>query len=185
MEVRLALFISGAGSTAQHLVRSFAHHTSIQTPLIVSNNLHFRWQHQALKEVFYIDSKADVYTSVREILQKHRITHIILAGFLKKIPLELVQAYPNKIVNIHPALLPKFGGKGMYGLRVHQAVLVAKELESGCTIHLVNEHYDEGAILAQYSLNVTPADTPEELQERVKKLEKEYYPKVIEKWVLE
>jgi folate-dependent phosphoribosylglycinamide formyltransferase PurN len=110
-------------------------------------------------------------------------THIVLAGFLLKVPDNLIQAYNNKIVNIHPALLPAYGGKGMYGEHVHQAVIQAGEKESGITIHLVDEEYDHGKTLFQAKVNVDPNDTPASLAEKVHRLEHEHYPAVIEKWV--
>ncbi len=117
------------------------------------------------------------------ILQEYRIDFVVLAGFLVRVPDLLLHAYPNKMINIHPALLPKFGGKGMYGDRVHEAVIAAGEKESGITIHYMNEHYDEGGIICQQKCPVLPGDTPEELAQRIHRLEYEYYPKVIEELV--
>jgi len=116
-------------------------------------------------------------------LNENKITHIVLAGFLLLIPEKLIKAFPNKIVNIHPSLLPKFGGKGMYGIKVHEAVVAAGERETGITIHLVNAHYDEGKILAQFKCAVSSTDDAKSIAERVLKLEHENYPRVIEKWV--
>ena len=104
---------------------------------------------------------------------------VVLAGFLFKIPENIVRAFPNKIINIHPALLPKFGGKGMYGKHVHQAVFDNKETETGITIHYVNEHYDEGNIIAQFKINLTETDTPDTIEQKVRELEIEHFPKVI------
>ncbi len=118
--------------------------------------------------------------AILQLLQKKEITFIVLAGYLQKIPSELIQAYPNRILNIHPALLPKFGGKGMYGNRVHSAVLEAGEKESGITIHYVNEHYDQGAVVFQSSCPVLATDTPDELAARVHALEYQHYPRVID-----
>jgi phosphoribosylglycinamide formyltransferase-1 len=112
------------------------------------------------------------------------INFIVLAGFLKKIPEELIQKFPEKIVNIHPSLLPKFGGKGMYGDYVHRAVLEANEKESGITIHLVNEEYDKGKILAQFSVPILPDETVETLREKIKKLEHTHLPRVIQTLLL-
>lgn len=119
------------------------------------------------------------------LLREREIDFIVLAGFLARVPDVILQAYPQRIVNIHPSLLPKFGGKGMYGDRVHQAVLEAGEQESGITIQYINEHYDEGDIIAQYRCPVLPGDTPEELAQRVHALEYEYYPQVVERLVAE
>ena len=106
---------------------------------------------------------------------------VVLAGFLWKVPTHLIEAFPNKIINIHPALLPKYGGKGMYGDRVHQAVKANQETETGITIHYVNENYDEGAIIFQAKTKVDPSDTPETIAQKVHQLEYEHFPKVIEK----
>ena len=119
-----------------------------------------------------------------QFIKNQEITHIILAGFLLKVPDNLIKAYNNKIVNIHPALLPAYGGKGMYGEHVHRAVIEAGEKESGITIHLVDEEYDHGKTLFQAKVEVYPNDTPDSLAEKVHRLEHEHYPKVIEKWVL-
>ena len=114
-----------------------------------------------------------------EVLAEHRVTFIALAGFLWLVPPYLVQAFPGRIVNIHPALLPKFGGKGMYGMNVHRAVKAAGEQESGPTIHFVNEHYDEGAIIFQAKTKIDPEDSAEEIAAKVLRLEHEHYPRVI------
>ncbi len=104
---------------------------------------------------------------------------IVLAGYLKKIPVEVIRRYPNRIINIHPSLLPKYGGRGFYGIKVHQAVIAAAEKESGCSVHLVTEHYDEGPVLAQTRVNVSPDDTPESLQRKILEQEHQLLPRVI------
>ena len=123
-------------------------------------------------------------THILTLLHEQQIDFIVLAGFLAHIPDALLHAYPNRIVNIHPSLLPKFGGKGMYGNKVHEAVVTAGETESGITIHYLNEHYDEGQIIAQYRCPVMPNDTPQDVATRVHALEYEYYPKVIEQLLI-
>ena len=120
---------------------------------------------------------------VLSTLREHDIDFVVLAGFLARVPDNILHAYPNKMINIHPSLLPKFGGKGMYGDRVHEAVIASGEKESGITIHYTNEHYDEGSIICQQKCPVLPGDTPEELAQRIHRLEYEYYPKVIEELV--
>ena len=115
------------------------------------------------------------------MLREHDIDFVVLAGFLARVPDLILHAYPNKMINIHPSLLPKFGGKGMYGDRVHEAVIAAGEEESGITIHYTNEHYDEGAIICQVKCPVLPEDTPDDLAHRIHVLEYDTYPKVIEK----
>jgi phosphoribosylglycinamide formyltransferase 1 len=122
--------------------------------------------------------------TVTALLAEARVTHVVLAGFLWLVPRHLVQHYPGKIINIHPALLPKFGGKGMYGMRVHEAVKQAAETETGLTIHEVNEHYDEGRYLFQAACPVVVDDTPATIAARVLALEHQHYPAVIERWVL-
>jgi len=131
-------------------------------------------------------SRADFFTSDKILkFLKENVDFIVLAGFLWKIPDNIIEAFPNKIINIHPALLPKYGGKGMYGMYVHEAVVKNKESESGITIHYVNENYDEGAIIYQKSFKVLTTDTAEDVAEKVHGLEYEYFPKIIEKVVLD
>ena len=122
-------------------------------------------------------------TLVLDWLKKNEITHIVLAGFLWLVPPYLIAAYPGRIINIHPALLPRFGGKGMFGMKVHQAVKEAGVRETGITIHLVNEHYDEGKILFQGKCSIDENCSAEEIAKRVHALEYEHYPRVIEKWI--
>jgi phosphoribosylglycinamide formyltransferase-1 len=117
---------------------------------------------------------------VLELMHRHDIDFIVLAGFLSLVPAGLVRAYEGRIVNIHPALLPKYGGKGMYGHHVHEAVIANGEKQSGITVHLVNERYDEGTTLAQFTVDVAPDDTPESLAEKIHALEYEHFPAVIE-----
>ena len=117
---------------------------------------------------------------ILNLLKRENIDFVVLAGFLLKIPAEWVEAFPNRIVNIHPALLPKFGGKGMYGMRVHEAVVANNEKESGITIHYVNEVYDSGAIIFQAKCDVLPTDSPEDVANKVHALEYEHFPRVIE-----
>ena len=121
---------------------------------------------------------------VVRILQENQVDFVILAGFLWLVPKNVVEAFPNRIINIHPALLPKFGGKGMYGHFVHEAVVENKETESGITIHFVNEYYDEGAIIFQASFDVMPTDTPEDVARKGQLLEHQYFAEVIEKVIL-
>ncbi|MBK5277611.1 MAG: phosphoribosylglycinamide formyltransferase, partial [Bacteroidia bacterium] len=116
-------------------------------------------------------------------LKKAGVTHIVLAGFLWLVPDSLIKAFPHHIINIHPALLPKYGGKGMYGMKVHEAVKLAGECETGITIHEVNAHYDEGKILFQAKCEILPSDTPEQIANKIHQLEHAHYPKVIEKWI--
>jgi phosphoribosylglycinamide formyltransferase 1 len=182
---RLAIFASGSGSNAEKMAEYFANRTDIEISLVLSNNPQAGVIARARRlhiPVVLFDRKTFYETHrIIEILQNEHIDLVILAGFMMLIPEEMVQAFPNKIVNIHPALLPKYGGKGMYGHFVHEAVVAAKESESGITIHFVNERYDEGGIIFQAACEVTPTDTPEEVAQKVQVLEHQHYPEVVER----
>jgi phosphoribosylglycinamide formyltransferase 1 len=183
MKINLAIFASGAGSNAQNIFNYFKSDPNINVSLIICNKINAGVLQIAKnnnsptllieKDKFFND---DAYLP---ILQKHEINFIVLAGFLWKIPNQLIKAYPQKIVNIHPALLPKFGGKGMYGHFVHEAVLAANETQSGITIHYVDEVYDHGNIIFQASCTIAANETPQTLAQKISKLEHEHYPKII------
>ncbi len=180
---RLAVFASGSGTNAQNLIEHFNKTFDKEVVLVLSNNSEAYVLERAARlgvpsRVF---TREDLKTGrVLRILQENAVDFVVLAGFLWLIPAEITAAYRNRIVNIHPALLPKYGGKGMYGLHVHAAVLENGEKESGITIHYVNEKYDSGDIIFQARCPVMPDDTPERLQERVHRLEYEHFPKVVE-----
>lgn len=179
---RIAIFASGSGSNAENLYHYFKQSTVAKVSMIVSNNPEAFVCHRArnLRIPLTLVSKRSLNDgSLTYILQQEGIDFIVLAGFLQLVPADLIAAYEGKIVNVHPALLPKFGGKGMYGDKVHAAVLLAGEKESGITIHQVNEQYDEGQIIAQLRCPVYPIDTPESLAQRVHALEYKHYPEVI------
>ena len=180
----IAIFASGKGSNAQAIIDYFQNNDTIKVALIVTNNKD-AGVIQIAKEnriPFDIVSPKELKDEeLLDMLDVYEIDLIVLAGFLLLIPAFLVKAYPNKIINIHPALLPKYGGKGMYGAKVHETVLANKESESGVTIHYVNEHYDEGEYIAQYRCHVEPDDNIETLVKRVHLMEHEHYPKEIEK----
>jgi formyltetrahydrofolate-dependent phosphoribosylglycinamide formyltransferase len=185
--VSIAIFASGAGSNAQKIIDKFKTGDSAIISLVVCNNPNAGVLGIAAKEAIpslLIEKKrfleGDHYL---DEFQKKNIDVIILAGFLWKIPSALINAYPEKIINIHPALLPKYGGRGMYGNRVHQAVIDAKEKESGITIHYVDEIYDHGKIILQATCPVDEADTADTLAAKVHALEHLHYPAVIEGWV--
>lgn len=184
---RICIFASGSGTNAEAIIKYFQHHSSIKVELILSNNPTAAVLEKAKKanveSVVLTKSQFSESDEVVQLLQAHGITHLVLAGFLLLIPKNLIAAFPNKIINIHPALLPKFGGKGMYGLKVHEAVKKAGEKETGITIHEVNEKYDEGKILFQASCEVLPSDTPQQIAAKVQALEHENYPRVVEKWI--
>ena len=186
MKNRIAIFASGSGSNAEKIIQHFANHPSIEVAVVLSNKADAFVLERAKKfsipsEVFNREEFRD--PSFPEVLHKYQVTHIVLAGFLWLIPDYLVKNYPDRIVNIHPALLPKYGGKGMYGARVHEAVKLAGETETGITIHLVNEHYDEGAVLFQASCPIGSEYSPDEIANCVHALEHKHYPEVIEKWI--
>ena len=185
---KIVVFASGAGSNAKKIIEYFQGHKLITVSLIVCNKPDagvLRIAEQAgiptlliEKEKFF---RGNAYT---DELKERTIDFIVLAGFLWKIPDALINAYRGKIINIHPALLPNYGGKGMYGGFVHEAVISNKEKESGITIHFVDEHYDHGDIIFQMRCTIKDGDTPEMLAEKIHELEHAYYPKVIEKTVL-
>jgi phosphoribosylglycinamide formyltransferase-1 len=179
----IAIFASGKGSNAQAIIDYFKGNDTIKVALIVTNKKD-AGVIQIAKEnriPFDIISPKELRDEeMLDMLDVYEIDMIVLAGFLLLVPAFLVKAYPNKIINIHPALLPKHGGKGMYGAHVHQAVLADKDTETGITIHYVNEKYDEGEYIAQFRCHVEPGDNIESLAGKVQKLEHEHYPKVIE-----
>lgn len=182
---KIAIFASGSGSNAENIVKYFANNENVSIKLIVSNRedayVHQRAKSLEIASVTF--SKSDFYHTDRVLqrLLQEEIDFIVLAGFLLKIPENLLQTYPNKIINIHPALLPKFGGKGMYGDNVHKAVIEAGEKESGITIHYVNENYDEGAIIFQAKCAVDATDNYEDVAKKVHALEYTYFPEIIDK----
>lgn len=184
----IAIFASGSGTNAEAIMDHFSDSSCGRVALLLSN----RADAYALKRaerfgvpaaVFSRDEFRDPQGRVAALLREHRIDFIVLAGFLWLVPPYLTTAYAGRIVNIHPALLPKFGGKGMYGEHVHEAVIAAGEKESGITIHLVNEHYDSGDTLFQATVPVTPEDTPDTLAAKIHVLEHRNFPAVIERTI--
>ena len=181
---QIAIFASGAGSNARQIIRHFRNHPTVRISLIVCNKpgagvLQIAEDERIPTLMLEKDQffRGDGYVGS---LKEAGIDFIILAGFLWKIPNTLIKAYPGKIVNIHPALLPKYGGKGMYGAHVHEAVIAAGEKESGITIHYVDEYYDHGQPIFQSTVAIDPIDTPETLAAKIHQLEHKYYPVVIE-----
>ena len=183
----IAILASGAGSNAQKILEYFSDRMDIAVRLIVSNKPEAGVLNIAkLASVDTLVVSRDSFYSSTDLLvelDKHNIDFIVLAGFLWLIPPYLIQHYPNRIVNIHPALLPKYGGKGMYGHFVHEAVHLAKDTHSGITIHYVNEKYDEGSIVFQERCEILPSDQPEDIAKKVQVLEHSYYPTVIDQLV--
>lgn len=188
-KVRIAIFASGAGSNAKKIIERFSQHQVIEVALIVCN------KPQAGVLNIAIDNKIPVLLLEREKffkgdtylpeLSANNIHFIVLAGFLWKIPSALIKAFPDKIINIHPALLPKYGGKGMFGAFVHEAVIAAKEKESGITIHFVDELYDHGHPIFQVKCPVYDNDTPNSLAQRIHELEHKHFPSITEKVILD
>lgn len=181
--IRLVIFVTGGGTNCENIIRHFQSVPDVQIPLVVS-------------------SRADAYALVRAdqlgvphtVITRKELNedpfmvlntvegfdYIILAGFLPKVPAYLIERFPNRIINIHPALLPKFGGKGMWGHHVHEAVKAAGETRSGITIHFVNAELDEGEHIAQFSTELSPDDTPDDIAEKVHELEMKHFPRVID-----
>jgi phosphoribosylglycinamide formyltransferase 1 len=183
-----AVFASGEGTNAENLFKYFANDPRIRIRLVVTNRsdagvIARAEKHRKNVQIVSKESLEQYASQLIEFLKVENVELIILAGFLLKLPEAFIRAFPNRIINIHPALLPKYGGKGMYGLRVHQAVLDNKEKETGITVHFVDEHYDNGDIILQEKCEVRPDDTAQTLSERVRKLEFEYFPKAIEKFL--
>ena len=183
----IAILASGAGSNAQKILEHFSDRMDITVRLIVSNKQEAGVLNiaKAASIDTFVVTRDSFYSSTDLLveLDKRNIDFIVLAGFLWLIPPYLIQHYPDRIINIHPALLPKFGGKGMYGHFVHEAVHLAKETHSGITIHYVNEKYDEGSIVFQERCEILPSDQPEDIAKKVQVLEHSHYPTVIDQLV--
>jgi len=182
---RIAIFASGNGTNAQRIIEYFQGHPNIRVTLVLSNNYTAYVLERAQK--LHVPSVAftrnDLYHSnhLLDILSVQCIDFIVLAGFLWLVPDYLLKAYPSRIINIHPALLPKYGGKGMYGMRVHEAVIRSGDPVSGISVHYVNEQYDDGQVIFQATCPVIPGDTPDTLAKKVHELEYRHYPETIEK----
>ena len=185
----IAIFASGGGSNAQKIMEHFKNHKDIQVRLIISNKKNAGVLQKATTQNIptIILHRQEFYKTenILNELKAYKIDFLVLAGFLWLMPTYLVKQYMNKIVNIHPALLPKYGGKGMYGINVHRAVHAAQEKESGITIHYVNEKYDEGAVIFQTKCPIFLTDSPQDIAKKVLKLEHQFFPKVIEQVITE
>lgn len=179
---KIVLFISGTGSNMENIISYFKNSNDVMVSYVFSNKPHALGVKKAKKHnvPVHVFNKTDLTDgAVGKKLKDLNPDLIVLAGFLLKIPQDLVKAFPSKIINIHPALLPKYGGKGMYGTHVHQAVLNNKDTETGITIHYVNEHYDKGNIIAQFSRPLTQEETVESIKQKVHGLEMKHFPEVI------
>lgn len=185
---RLALFVSGTGSNAKNIITYFEGNEAFEVVLVMTNKsdspiIEFTLS-KSINLVMCSNEQAMNADFLSTMCSAHSVTHVILAGYLKLIPAAFIAKYPNKIINIHPALLPNYGGKGMYGDNVHKAVLENKEAQTGITIHEVNEHFDEGRFLAQFHCKIDRDETLDTLKAKIQYLEHSYFPVVIEKTLL-
>ena len=185
MPKKLAIFASGSGSNAENICNYFAESSEIKVVLICTNkrNAFIVKRANKLNIPVYIFAKYELnnFVDLHKKLQSIGVDIVILAGFLLKLPTIMVDSYPNRIINIHPSLLPKYGGKGMYGSNIHKAVIENKENESGISIHFVNQNYDEGKIILQKKCALSIDETVETLIQKIQKLEHSYFPSAIEK----
>ncbi len=183
---RIIIFASGSGTNAENIIKYFDNNKNLKVTYTVTNNKNAGVLERAERLLIpsKVFSKKELNSNKFLQFLINEADIIILAGFLLKIPREIIQEFPNKIINIHPALLPKYGGKGMFGMHVHEAVVKNNEKESGITIHYVNENYDEGAIIFQKAVTLTKNDTPKDVAAKIHILEQENFPQEIEKVIL-
>ena len=181
---KVAILVSGTGTNAINIIEYFKKSSIADISLVVSNKTDAlaveKAQNKGVKTVVFNNESFKKNGKVLDYLRSRSIDFIVLAGFLMKIPNDIIRAYPNKIVNLHPSLLPKYGGKGMYGKHVHRAIIEAEESESGISIHFVNEEYDKGAIIFQAKVGVKKGDSVEVLAQKIQQLEHRFFPKIIE-----
>ena len=179
---RIAIFASGSGSNAENIITYFQNNKKAEVVLVLSNNPNALVLERAKKlgVQSLVFNKHQLNDSNWAVENLKNLDLIVLAGFLWKFPEHLLENYENKVVNVHPALLPKYGGKGMYGMYVHEAVVENRETESGITIHYVNEHYDEGAIIFQAKCTITVKDTPSDVAAKIHELEMRYFPEIVQ-----
>jgi len=186
--IKLALFASGTGSNVESILQYFENKSEVDIVFVLSNKADAPVVSKAksfgVSVVTCSNTDVESPNFLSNICRSNNIDFIILAGFLRKIPNELINAYPEKIINIHPSLLPKYGGAGMYGAKVHEAVLAAHELETGISIHYVSEEFDSGRIIAQYKVAITEKDTVTSIQEKVHQLEHEHFAPTIERVII-
>ena len=182
---KLALFASGSGSNVENIVNFFSDRDDISIEFCLTNNPNAfvvnRCEKLGIPCIVFTRDEIKNGGKVLEMLLRHEIDLIVLAGYLWLVPIEIIKAFQGKIINIHPALLPKYGGKGMYGMNVHKAVVENKERESGITIHFVNEKFDEGKHIFQAKCKLLPSDTPDEVAAKVHELEYTYFPEIIDR----
>lgn len=189
MEKRIVIFASGSGTNAENIIKYFQNTKTATVAMVLSN----KQDAKVLDRAANLNVPAKSFTrkelmdpnGVLAILEDINPDLIVLAGFLLKCPEAIIERFPNKIINIHPALLPNYGGKGMYGMFVHESVITNKEVESGISIHFVNEEYDEGAIILQKTVTIEEGDTPESLAQKIHQLEYKWFPIAIEELLLQ
>ena len=185
MRKNIAIFVSGSGTNCENLIRYFQGNDDINCELVVSNKADayalVRAQDLGVATAVVPKDQLNDKTFVMSLMNDHQIAFIVLAGFLPLVPDFLIEAYPRRIINLHPALLPKFGGKGMWGHHVHEAVKAAGETETGMTVHYVTPVCDSGEIIAQYRVTLSPDDTAEDIADKEHQLEMKYFPEVVEK----
>lgn len=179
---KIVVFASGSGTNAENIIKYFISNKNAKVITVFTNNASAKvieraQNHQISTEIFSKEELID--GKVLQKIDEIKPDLIVLAGFLLKFPENIIANYPNQIINIHPALLPKYGGKGMYGMHIHRAIVENKEKETGITIHFVNENYDEGAIIFQKNVSLTPNETPESVAEKIHTLEQKYFPEII------
>ncbi|MDB0027267.1 phosphoribosylglycinamide formyltransferase [Flavobacteriales bacterium] len=185
---KLAIFGSGGGGNAENICVYFNNSSDIKVVVMCTNRkdafIIERAKKLKIPMVFTSKTELESFDDLAKILAEYKVDYIILAGFLLKIPSKMIEQYPNKIINIHPALLPKYGGKGMYGKNIYKAVLENKETQTGITIHLVNQNYDEGKIIKQYACDVSKTENLSSLESKIHKLEFSNFPQTLEKYIL-
>ena len=188
MKKRIAIFASGTGSNAINLIGHFAGHEAIEIGFVLSNKKDALVLESAnelgVETLYFSNSEVSQGEFLIELCEKHRIDYVVLAGYLRLIPGDFIEAFSEGIINLHPSLLPNYGGKGMYGRNVHNAVLENKEKESGITVHFVNQKFDEGRIIAQFRCPISSTDTVQELEGKIRSLEQNYLPIVVEKTLM-
>ena len=185
MKKNIAIFVSGSGTNCENLIRYFKGSSEVNCELVISNKADayalVRAQNLGVATAVVPKAELNDEAFMMSLMNEHQIAFIVLAGFLPLIPNFLIEAYPRRIVNLHPALLPKYGGKGMWGHHVHEAVKAAGETETGMTVHYVTPVCDSGEIIAQYRVALSPDDTVDDIAEKEHKLEMKFFPEVVEK----
>ena len=180
----IVIFASGGGSNAENIIKFFKNHQNIRVALVVSNSSKAKVLERARRQSVptIIFNKTDLQTGkVLQVLKKRKINFVVLAGFLLKIPTGIINEYNNKIINIHPSLLPKYGGRGMYGIKVHEKVKISGDTKTGITIHFVNQNYDEGKVIFQAQCFIKKNTTVKTIEKKVRNLEMQFFPYIIER----